>query len=100
MVAEQGCNPQPASSRQLSTECADVPDVSNEERNDDLSSSASPEALQQCKPEFSSDKMIGDNKILTARSGGAEQCQFQPSVRSVMIAFRVIAGFTASVGTR
>ena len=31
--------------------------------------------------------MIGDNKILTARSGGAEQSQFQSSVRSVMIAF-------------
>ena len=58
-----GCSPQPARSRQFSTEYADVPDVSNEERNDDRSSSASPEAPWQCKLEFSADKMVGDNKI-------------------------------------
>ena len=97
MEAEQGCSlqpvssqsaagQQPVSSHQFSTECADVPEVSKEKRNDDLSSRASSEAPQQCKPEFSSDKMIGDNKILTARPGGAEQSQFQPSVRSAMIA--------------
>ena len=34
-------------------ECADVPDVSNEERNDDLSSSVPSETPWQCKPEFS-----------------------------------------------
>ena len=48
-------------------ECADVPDVSNAERNDDLSSAVPSEALRQCKPEFSTDKMVGDNKVLTAR---------------------------------
>ena len=46
---------------------ADVPDVSNAERNDDLSSTVPPETQWQCKPEFSTDKMVGNNKILTAR---------------------------------
>ena len=48
-------------------ECADVPDVSNEERNDDLSSIVPSETPWQCKPEFSTDKMVGNNKNLTAR---------------------------------
>ena len=49
-------------------ECADVPDVSNAERSDDLSNVASrAEALRQCKLGFSTDKMVGDNKVLTAR---------------------------------
>ena len=48
-------------------ECADVPDVSNEERNDDLSSTVPSETPWQCKPEFSTDKMVGNNKNLTAR---------------------------------
>ena len=46
---------------------ADVPDVSNEERNDDLSSTAPSETPWQCKPEFSTDKMVDNNEILTAR---------------------------------
>ena len=33
-------------------------------------------------------------------AGGAEQSQFQPSVRSVMVALGVFAGLIASVGTR
>ena len=41
--------------------------LSNEERNDDLSSTVPSETPWQCKPEFSTDKMVGDNKILTAR---------------------------------
>ena len=46
-------------------ECADVPDVV---RSDDLSNVASrAEALRQCKLGFSTDKMVGDNKVLTAR---------------------------------
>ena len=48
-------------------ECADVSDVSNEERNDDLSSTVPSETPWQCKPEFSTDKMVGDDKNLTAR---------------------------------
>ena len=48
-------------------ECADVPDVSNEERNDYLSSTVVSETPWQCKPEFSTDNMVGDNKNLTAR---------------------------------
>ena len=48
-------------------ECADVPDVSNEERNDDLSSTVPSETPWQCKPAFSMDKMVGNNKNLTAR---------------------------------
>ena len=63
MVAEQGNVSQPASSRQFSTVCADVPDVSNEERNDEFFSTVPPEAPYQCKPEFSADKMVGDNKV-------------------------------------
>ena len=52
----------------MSMECAHVPDVSNAERSDDLSNVASgAEALRQCKLGFSSDKMVGDNKVLTAR---------------------------------
>ena len=54
---------QSASSRQFSTVSADVPDVSKEERNDDLSSTVLSEAPWQCKPEFSADKMVGDNKM-------------------------------------
>ena len=46
---------------------ADVPDVSNEERNDDLSSTVPSETPWQCKPEFSTDKMGDNNEILTAR---------------------------------
>ena len=49
-------------------ECADVPDVSNEERSDVFSNVASPaEAKIQCKLGFNSDKMVGDNKVVTAR---------------------------------
>ena len=48
-------------------ECADVPDVSNEERNDDLSSTVPSETPWQCKPELSTDKMVGNNKNLTVR---------------------------------
>ena len=49
-------------------ECADVPDVSNAERSGDLSNVVSrAEALRQCKLGFSSDKMVGDNKVLTVR---------------------------------
>ena len=44
-----------------------MPDVSNEERNDDLSSIVPSETPWQCKPEFSTDKMVGHNKNLTAR---------------------------------
>ena len=33
-------------------------------------------------------------------AGGAEQSQFQPSVRSVLVAFGVFAGLKASAGTR
>ena len=48
-------------------ECPDVPDVSNEERTDDLSSNVPSETPWQCEPEFSTDKMVGNNKNLTAR---------------------------------
>ena len=52
----------------MSIECADVPDVSNTVRRDDLSNVATrAEALRQCKLGFSTDKMVGDNKVLTAR---------------------------------
>ena len=52
----------------VSMECADVLDVSNAERSGDLSNVVSrAEALRQCKLGFSSDKMVGDNKVLTAR---------------------------------
>ena len=52
----------------VSMECADVPDVSNTVRSDDLSNVASrAEALRQCKLGFSTDKMVGDNKVLSAR---------------------------------
>ena len=44
-----------------------MPDVSNEERNDDLSSTVPSETPWQCKPEFGTDKMVGDNENLTAR---------------------------------
>ena len=53
----------------------------------------------QCKSESSTDKIIGDNKILTG-AGGAEQFQFQPSVKSVLVPLGVFAGLTASVGTK
>ena len=52
----------------VSMECADVPDVSNAERSGDLFNVVSrTEALRQCKLGFSTDKMVGDNKVLTAR---------------------------------
>ena len=64
--------PQPASQPQgqhsvSRWSVADVLDVSNEERNDDVSSTVPSETPWQCKPEFSTDKMVGDKKILTAR---------------------------------
>ncbi len=43
-------------------ECAD-----DEERSDDLSSTVPSETPWQCKPEFSTDKMVANNKNLTAR---------------------------------
>ena len=47
-------------------ECADVPDVSSAVGSDDLSNVVSrAEALRQLG--FSTDKMVGDNKVLTAR---------------------------------
>ena len=58
---------QPQVSTCESMEFADVPDVSNEERNDDLQYPCRRKTPWQCKPEFSTDKMVGDNKILTAR---------------------------------
>ena len=49
-------------------ECAEVLDVSNAERSADLSNVLSrAEALRQCKLGFSTDTMVGDNKVLTAR---------------------------------
>ena len=46
----------------MSTECADVPDVSNMVRSDDLSNVASrAEALRQCKLGFSTGR---DTKVL------------------------------------
>ena len=73
----------------VSMECADAPDVSNTVRSDDLSNVASrAEALRQCKLGFSTDKMVGDNKVLTA------------SVSTVSIALGIVAGLTTSVGSR
>ena len=52
----------------MSMECADVPDVSNAERSGDLSNVVyRTEALWQCKLGFSTDKMVGDKQVLTAR---------------------------------
>ena len=49
-------------------ECADVLDVSNAERSDDLSNVVfRAETLRHCKLGFSADKMVGDNKVFTAR---------------------------------
>ena len=49
-------------------ECVEVLDVSNTVRSDDLSNVASrAEALRQCKLGFSTDKMVGDNKVLSGR---------------------------------
>ena len=49
-------------------ECADVLDVSNAERSDNLSNVVfRAETLRQCKLGFSADKMVGDNKVFTAR---------------------------------
>ena len=49
-------------------ECAEIRDVCNTVRSDDLSNVVSrAEALWQCKLGFSTDKMVGDNKVLTAR---------------------------------
>ena len=100
MVAEHAHVPQPASPSSAqceSMECADVPDVSNEERNDDLSSTVPSKTPWQCKPESSTDKMVGDNKN-TAR------CRWSVSVpaecQSVMVALGVSAGLTPSVGAR
>ena len=56
------------------------------------------EAPWQCKLEYSTDKMVGKNKVLIA--GGTEHSQFQPSVRRVMIALGILAGLAASDGTR
>ena len=39
-------------------------------------------------------------RTLQRVAGGAEQSQFQPSVRSVLVALGVFAGLIASVGTR
>ena len=48
-------------------EGAEVLDVSNAERSDDLSNVASrAEALRQCKLVLSTNKMVGDNKVLIA----------------------------------
>ena len=41
--------------------------MSNKERNDDLSSTVPSETPWHCKPEFSTNKMVGNIKILTAR---------------------------------
>ena len=52
----------------VSMECADVPDVSNAERSGNLSNVVSHvEALRQCMFGFSTDNMVVDNKVLTAR---------------------------------
>ena len=70
MVAEPDTfhsHPAPGQHSVSRWECADVPDVSNEERNDDLSSTVLAKTAWQCKPEFSTDKMVGDNKNLTAK---------------------------------
>ena len=69
MVAEPDTfhSQEPAQAQCELMECADVPDVSNEERNADLSSTVTSETPWQCKPEFSTDKMVGNNKHLTAR---------------------------------
>ena len=49
-------------------ECADVPDVSNAVRSDDLSNVVfRAETLWQCELGFSTDKMVGVNRALTAR---------------------------------
>ena len=95
--------PQPASPRSAqceSMECADVPDVSNAERNDDLSSTVPSETPWQCKPEFSTDKMVGDNKNLTARCRWSRTVSVPAGIRSVMVALGVFAGLTPSVGAR
>ena len=52
----------------------------SKERNDNLSSIVPSKTPWQCKPEFSTDKMVGDNR----GASGAEQSQFQPSVRLVI----------------
>ena len=49
-------------------ECADVPDVSNAVWSDDLSNVVfRAETLWQCMLGFSTNKMVGDNKVLTTR---------------------------------
>ena len=70
MVAEPDTfHSQPAtrSAQCESMELADVPEVSNEERNDDLSSNVPAKTPWQCKAEFSTDKMVDDIKNLKAR---------------------------------
>ena len=69
-------------------ECADVLDVSNVERRDDLSNVVfHVEALKQCKLGFSTDKMASDNKVLTARcrwygtASVSAECQIQCQLR-------------------
>ena len=48
--------------------CVFMESVSNTVRSDDLTNVASrAEALRQCKLGFSTDKMVSDNKVLTAR---------------------------------
>ena len=56
-----------AQSKCVLMECADVPDVSIAERSGDLQCRVPRGALRQCKLGFSTDKMVGDNKALTAR---------------------------------
>ena len=88
MVAEQVLRDLSVSRASVCPWSADVPDVSNAERSGDLSNVLSRlEALRQCKLGFSTDKMVGDNKVLTARcrwcgtASVSDECQY--SVNSV-----------------
>ena len=79
-------------------ECADVADVSNEERNDDLQYRAVGNTVAvQAGVQHGQD---GRRQQEPDSEVQVEQSQSQPSVRSVMVASGVSAGLTPLVGTR
>ena len=51
----------------MRNEATTSPRLYSARRHSDSGNTVTSEAPRQCKPEFSMDKMIGDNKVLTAR---------------------------------
>ena len=80
--------------------CADVPDVSDVVRQDELRKTVFHSvASWQCKPGFSNAKVVGGNRAVTAHCRWNGTFYFQSSVTTVTTALGISADRTACVGT-